>query len=175
MTKRGQSHERLKHCAFSHNEDLILTQMVAQLGEDNWQELTRSLSKRSARQCRERWAVLTKRAESRREWTADEDTLLVSKCMQLGPKWRIIEVFFTGRDVPSLKARWRLLTKRAEMESLTVKDDASEPAKDMGYVDMWEPGRVDRDYGISMFDKDDEVWGEFCWQSDLPGILSNPN
>lgn len=112
------SHQRLRHCAFSREEDQTLRNLVNQHGTDAWPEVAKYMTRRSARQCRERWSVLMKRENSNRPFTPDEDHLLVTKCMQIGPKWQILERFFVDRTRICLKNRWQTLMKRAETESM---------------------------------------------------------
>lgn len=119
---RKKSHEKLRHCAFSPEEDANLRKLVSIHGETNWLTISLSMYRRSARQCRERWSVLTKREESKRPWTEEEDALLVQKCIELGPKWGKIELFFLGRNSQSLKCRWKALTKNAEIDSLMMSE-----------------------------------------------------
>lgn len=111
------SHQRLRHCAFSREEDTALRNLVAQYGMNAWQIVAQHMTRRSARQCRERWYVLVKRANSARPFTPEEDNLLVTKCMQIGPKWHILESFFIDRTRMCLKNRWKTLTEAAEIES----------------------------------------------------------
>lgn len=113
MSKKGISHQRLRHCAFSHEEDANLRRLVDQYGTDSWFEVSQEMVRRSARQCRERWRVLTTRELSLRPWTEDEDKLLIQKYFELGPKWQIMESFFTDRNSLSLKNRWTVLNQRA--------------------------------------------------------------
>lgn len=119
---RKKSHEKLRHCAFSPEEDANLRKLISQHGENDWMTVSLSMARRSARQCRERWLVLKKREESKRPWSHEEDNLLVQKCIELGPKWAKIEKFFIGRDVISIKSRWKLLTSNAEIDSLMMSE-----------------------------------------------------
>ena len=118
MNARGTSHQRLRHCAFSHSEDADLCSLVEKYGTDAWFTIAQQMVRRSARQCKERWQVLTVRELSRRPWTDEEDQLLVQKCFELGPKWKVLETFFVDRTSQSIKNRWNILTQRAERDSL---------------------------------------------------------
>lgn len=125
---RKKSHEKLRHCAFSPDEDANLRNLISIHGETNWQKIALSMFRRSARQCRERWMVLKKREESKRPWTEEDDALLVQKCIELGPKWKKIELYFNGRDSQSLKCRWKLLTRNAEIDSLMMSEQVQSTA-----------------------------------------------
>ena len=124
--KMSKSHERLRHCAFSHEEDANLRKGVEQFGED-WKKVAENMTRRSARQCRERWYVLYKRRESQRPWTNEEDQLLVQKCLEMGPRWNLIEGFFIDRNSLSLKNRWQKLTREAEIDSLMMSQNNPQP------------------------------------------------
>lgn len=127
---RKKSHEKLRHCAFSPEEDANLRKLISEHGDTNWQIIALSMYRRSARQCRERWNVLKKREESKRPWMEEEDCLLVQKCIELGPKWNKIELFFEGRDSQSLKCRWRYLTRNAEIDSLKMSEQSQLKSED---------------------------------------------
>ena len=112
MRSNSTSHQRLRHCAFSREEDENLRLLVCQFGStDSWTQVAEHMKRRSARQCRERWNVLTLREKSRRAFTPEEDQLLIAKYMEIGPKWNLLQTFFQDRNMASLKNRWKALNQ----------------------------------------------------------------
>ena len=169
MIKKGISHQRLRHCAFSHEEDANLRRLVAQYGTDAWLDVSQEMVRRSARQCRERWMVLTKRELSTRPWTEEEDRLLVQKCFELGPKWPLIEHFFVDRNASSLKNRWITLNRKAENEAVgdsvkplvlpELKQPARQEAQKDPWDDWWKCDGEDADSPFALFGQNDpEIW-----------------
>ena len=168
MNNKSPSHQRLRHCAFSQAEDSELRVLVEKYGTDAWQEIANRMVRRSARQCKERWRVLTVREMSQRPWTDEEDQLLVRRCCEMGPKWRLLETLFTGRTSQSIKNRWNILTQRAERDSLEaverppVVSELKSDAEVRSVDDVW--GWLDSAWAnTDAFDlfgtSDDQIWG----------------
>lgn len=114
------THQRLRHCPFSQKEDQMLQSLVNVHGTDSWPVVAQHMVRRSARQCRERWNVLEKRQRSARPFTPEEDNLLITECMKIGPKWKILEAFFVDRTSICLKNRWQILLAEFNKEKPTT-------------------------------------------------------
>ena len=168
MRCKGASHQRLRHCAFSREEDDNLRSLVAQYGtSDSWPQIAEHMKRRSAKQCRERWNVLTLRENSRREFTPEEDRLLISKCVELGPKWPILQTFFHERNIACLKNRWKMLRQKAETDAaqpvIARQPPAPAPADDF-WSHVWpENGREVGD--LFSIAEDDELWDFMNFES----------
>lgn len=165
---RKSTHQRLRHCAFSHEEDANLTRLVGEMGDNQWINLARNMKRRSAKQCRERWAVLQNRRANQRPWTDEEDQLLLDKYYEVGPKWNIIEMFFVNRNSVILKNRFEFLLQshqmtpyQSEIPEKEVEMIKPEPEKTideiLGFDDYWDsfsyPPKTDV-YDLFNTDKD---------------------
>jgi hypothetical protein len=75
-------HEKAR---FSQEEDIPLTQMVNEYGENNWKEISSKMNK-TERQCRERFFNYLSPKLNKMSWTPDEDIFLLKKIKELGNK-----------------------------------------------------------------------------------------
>jgi hypothetical protein len=111
---------------FSVQEDEQLRDLVAELGINNWAEVSARLCTRSARQCRERFKNYLSPNLRNGQWTEAEDQLLRDKFLEFGAKWSLIVASFPSRSEVNLKNRWTQLTNRGlrdhdpEQEKLQV-------------------------------------------------------
>ena len=110
VTPSHRPHPRVK---FSSVEDAMLTNLVNEYGENNWEMISKLMPNRNPRQCRERWTNYLSPTISKSPWTPEEDRLLQQKHQELGPKWVNICKFFPNRTDTMLKNRFLVLTRRA--------------------------------------------------------------
>jgi hypothetical protein len=82
---------------FELREDNLLTTAVRVHGTSNWSLVALAVPGRSARQCRERWNNYVNPNLHNEAWTDQEDSLLLEKFRELGPKWHRIAKYFEGR------------------------------------------------------------------------------
>jgi hypothetical protein len=99
-------------CKFTTDEDAQLRQLVAELGESNWEAVARCMPKRSVRQCRERWAHYLSPGVFDGQWSKAEDTLLKAKVLEVGRKWKLFELYFPGRTDVNIKNRYAVLSRK---------------------------------------------------------------
>lgn len=97
--------------AFSPNEDEALRKAVAQHGDTNWVKIASMMPHRNPRQCRERWRCYLRPELTNKQWTIEEDTILMNKYSELGPKWSAIAHFLPNRSEINIKSRFKLLGK----------------------------------------------------------------
>lgn len=97
---------------FSKKEDALLLNLVKMFGESNWQKIASMMNNRSVRQCRERWQNSLSPKILKKDWTVDEDKLLLEKYNKFGAHWKLIESFFVGRTSYSLRNRFHSLKKK---------------------------------------------------------------
>jgi hypothetical protein len=50
-------------------------------------------------------------------WTPEEEQLLFLKYNEIGPLWRRIALFFTGRTDINVKSRWNLIQRRMKRQA----------------------------------------------------------
>jgi hypothetical protein len=100
------------HAKFTADEDQALIDAVVANGQSNWHRIARLFAGRTARQCKERWTYYLSPDLNHAPFTPDEDRLLVTKQLELGPKWVFIATFFHNRTDAMLKNRWQQLQRR---------------------------------------------------------------
>lgn len=113
-----KAHPRSK---FTKEEDELLKDLVANLGDNNWQVISSRMPGRNSRQCRERWQNYLCPEIINGPWTQEEDDLLVLKYNELGPSWKQISTFFPTRTDINIKSRWNLRERHIKKEELKRK------------------------------------------------------
>jgi hypothetical protein len=93
-------------------EDQILDAAVAQFGLENWRRVAMVVPGRSSKQCRERWFGHMAPDNTKQEWSAQEDMVLVEKQSLMGHQWAKIKAFLPGRSLVAVKNRWNWLCRR---------------------------------------------------------------
>lgn len=97
---------------FTAEEDIFLRKLVAQFGENNWQQVARHMEHRNSRQCKERWTNYLSPMVRNTPWKPEEDELLLAKVRELGKRWVRIAKFFPMRTDINIKNRWLVLKRR---------------------------------------------------------------
>jgi hypothetical protein len=95
---------------FSCEEDIILTKMVNEYGEDNWDKISIKMNK-TKNQCRTRFFNYLSLKVNKAPWTSDEDVLLLQKVEELGNKWTLVSTLLNRTDV-QCKNRVRKLQRK---------------------------------------------------------------
>ena len=99
---------------FTAEEDQKIRQLVQEYGAKQWDVIAKQLNNRTARQCRDRWKHYLSPSVIHREWTLEEDRLLLSYTQQYGPQWAALVKFFPGRTDINLKNRWNKLQRKSK-------------------------------------------------------------
>lgn len=89
-------------------EDKVLEDFIELYGRKNWKKIAKKLtlqisSKRTAKQCRERWENKIKFQHAPCIWSEAEDKLLFSLHMTFGNKWAIISKYFPRKSSNSIR------------------------------------------------------------------------
>jgi hypothetical protein len=100
-----------KRSRFTPDEDQRLKSFVESFGTRNWSFISSMMQTRNPRQCKERWELFLSPKVEHREWTKEEDELLLLKRHQYGSQWILICLSFPKRTDVSLKNRWKHLQK----------------------------------------------------------------
>ena len=101
--KKTQKHSR--HL-FTPEEDEMLREAVKSDGCSKWEKIAHKIPNKTARQCRDRWVNYLAPGNIKKEWTSEEDELLIQKIHELGTHWSQISKFFEGRSEAHVKNRW---------------------------------------------------------------------
>jgi hypothetical protein len=98
---------------FSAAEDSLLRSLTERLGKD-WVTISLYFQSRTARQCRDRYNFYLAPTVVRGDWTTADETLLMAKLAELGPRWSEIAHFFPGRPACSIRNEAIFLVRREE-------------------------------------------------------------
>jgi hypothetical protein len=104
---------------FTPREDEQIRRFVAQYGDSKWNQISRRLSGRSSRQCKERWFSYLAPHVVHSPWTEEDDQLLLSKIDEVGHNWKLLEMLFPGRSNISIKNHWRKLQGKVRPQPTT--------------------------------------------------------
>ncbi|EAX87961.1 Myb-like DNA-binding domain containing protein [Trichomonas vaginalis G3] len=114
---------------FVPEEDERLKAIIAQYGPHNWVTIASMMPGRNVRQCIERWKHYNAAKNPGREWTEEEDRILLEKFKIFGRKWIKIVPFLTDRNVASIRNRFYQLCpkeKVKKVEQVSIKPDKPE-------------------------------------------------
>jgi hypothetical protein len=104
--------KKISRRKFTPDEDDLLRNLVMQLGKSDWTTIAQHFPNRTQRQCRDRWKHYVSPEVVTGNWSEADEALLLSKVVELGPKWSIITQFFPGRTDIGVKNRYISLAGR---------------------------------------------------------------
>ena len=90
---------------FSPAED----QLIKKLAEGtslSWDEIAKRIPGRTGRQCKDRYNTYLNKAVVHKDWTSEEDNIIIQKYKELGPRWTAISYYLDGRNGNNVKNRW---------------------------------------------------------------------
>jgi len=120
-----KEHKMQKREKFSKEEDEQLMELVDQMGDNKWIEISRILKTRSARQCRDRWKNYLDPNLTHQEWSQDDDSLLMKKYELYGPSWKKISKAFPTRSVSGVRNRVLKLSRKTNDTIRTTQSTSS--------------------------------------------------
>ena len=97
-----------KKRAFTPEEDSMILMLLSQSKEMSWKEISQYIPGKTTRQSRERYQTYLAPGINQSPWTQEEDSLLLKKYNEIGPKWAEISKFFNGRSANALKNRFNV-------------------------------------------------------------------
>ncbi|OHT17131.1 Myb-like DNA-binding domain containing protein [Tritrichomonas foetus] len=115
LSQQKKSNSVSRH-KFSPEEDQKLKDLVAELGESNWNEVSARLGTRTPRQCRERFRNYLSPNLSNDPWTVEDDEKLKAMYVEYGPKWALIATFFPSRSDVNIKNHWAQMNNKSNRE-----------------------------------------------------------
>ena len=90
---------------WSSDEDLLLSQLVAQHGHD-WAYIVNYFPTRTTRLVKERWIAHVQPSVIKSAWTVEEDAKLIEAVKKYGKYWTPMASMFPGRSALMLKNRY---------------------------------------------------------------------
>jgi hypothetical protein len=109
----SSGHSGARHKFLKAEDDLLRT-LVEKYGEADWNIVSSFMSRRNARQCRERYKNYLSPNFRNTPWTEQEEDLLTQKVREFGPKWSLIAKGFDGRSDVNVKNHWAAMAIRNE-------------------------------------------------------------
>lgn len=104
-TKSIHQSGKRKRMKFSPEEDKMLKELVKKYGDNNWVRVSELMPGRNVRQCRERWKHYLCNDNNNRDWTKEEDQIMLTKYIEFGQRWTKIAAYLPGRTDIQVKTR----------------------------------------------------------------------
>jgi hypothetical protein len=114
-------HQSVREATWTPEEDTIIRDEVAKFKSDvpNWTyisdlivQTTENRLYRTPKQVRARWFNYIDPSINKKEWTPEEDKLLLIKVLESGKKWASIAYFMGDRNENQVKNRYHHITKK---------------------------------------------------------------
>jgi len=148
---------------FKPEEDKLLMKLVSEYGKKDWKKISKLMGTRNSRQCRERWRNYLRPEVIQANWTEAEDSLLLQRYNELGPKWNIIGLCFNGRSVNNIRNRWVKLMRRKANPGLSEevsRVDSTEPE-----IPLQQCQDLERLSEIDLFSTSRDDWENIMYSS----------
>ena len=117
---KEQTTQVKKKCQhFTEEEDAFIVDWVNRQGIiKNWKQCSLDLfnktkNQRTAKCCYQRWRNFLDPSISQREWTEEEDNIILDLYQKLGAHWDIISKYLTKRTAIGVHNRWKQLVSSA--------------------------------------------------------------
>lgn len=112
--------KRSNKSKFTSEEDKHLLILVSKYGDRNWKKIAGEMEGRSVRQCRDRYRHYLSPNINQKEWSEEEDRLLMEKVGNIGCKWKKMEKFFENRNEIQIRNRYYQITHHNSSENKIV-------------------------------------------------------
>ncbi|OHS98690.1 hypothetical protein TRFO_34846 [Tritrichomonas foetus] len=143
---------------FSADEDAILLASVRP-GNDaanDWNEISKLLVNKTARQCKDRWNNYLNPCLTTEEWTIEEDEKLLEKYAESGPRWKMFTQIFKNRSINNIRNRCMRLIRRQQYT-----------------IDEHEAGKIEYSYNSSNFSSSNDSLNELSNETPYEVVVSN--
>ena len=167
----GKKHPRVH---FTLSEDMMLKRFVEMFGTNKWEDAPKYVPTKNMRQCRDRWNKYLNPNIDTKEWTEEEDKLLIRLYNQYGPKWVSLSHRFCGRTDIQLKNRFKILKRKQiaaekkmkyeqeKLEKERIQESQNEDNKNMDIKDV-EKSLLGEDLRVDF----DRVWNRYITDDDF--------
>ena len=118
-TEKAPKQKTLR-CKFTPEEDAKLKKLVSEYGLKNWGEISKQMPNRTGRQCRDRYCNYLKSGLTSKEWTPEEDELVLKLVEVYGFHWVEISKKLKGRSGNNVKNRWHKFLSRYQNTSAEI-------------------------------------------------------
>lgn len=118
--------KRRIYSQFSEAEDDHLRQLIRTFGTDSWGLVANYMNNRTARQVRERFKHYLSCPYNNKEWTDQEDSLLLQKVTEYGFTWTKLTDFFRSKTDLQIKARWMKLNGKKKGDKMRIRIEQAE-------------------------------------------------
>lgn len=107
---------------FTKKEDQKLLKLVHEAGRNpNWREISNIMQTRTPRQCRERYQNYLCPRINHKDFTQEEDELILKQFELHGNKWNAIARMFKGRTGNMIRNRWQTLVRKETKKQINAR------------------------------------------------------
>ena len=110
--KSNKKSKKIHKRKFTDEEDNLIKKIVFEKGEHCWKLISEIITYRTPRQIRERWKHYLSPNVKIKEWTDEEDKILIEQYNYLGPRWTKIKEKIPEHTSVNIKNRYSLLVRR---------------------------------------------------------------
>jgi len=104
--------EKIHKTKFTQKDDDLLRDLVEESQEHDWISIASKMGNKNARQCRERWNNYLNPLLEKRDWTQEEDDIIIEKHMEVGCHWNVISRLLKGRSGNSVRNRFLVIQRK---------------------------------------------------------------
>lgn len=127
LKEKKDSSLNQKHLFLSSQDEMI--RFLVNIFGNNWATIANYIPGKTNRQCRERYNTYLAPGINHKEWTPEEDALIIEKYKEMGHKWVSMSQYFAGRTANSIKNRFNahIAPKMKSLEKKIIKQKKQKP------------------------------------------------
>ncbi|KAG5952756.1 hypothetical protein E4U57_005834 [Claviceps arundinis] len=136
--------KRAPRVPWSPSEDYLLMCMVKGKGAHDWEEISTTVGRRSAKQCRERWHQNINPQLNHSPITREEGEVILDWVAQKGPQWAEIGRYLQNRSDNAVKNWYNAMIRRSERSQKAVTSRTTKKTRHTSRRSKNLPPRVDK-------------------------------